>query len=432
MIEIFVDEISERATYTFDFVLKDNGISYKFNNDFKTFENSTNIKFNYSERFFDNVVQLRPSTLLFEESIRTYHLTKSTFEDEECLSLDGITDPFAAIFFVLSRMEEYGDILFDEHERFPAKQSILYQFGWLQKMVCERWSKTLIGFLNKYHLTDKKYEKRPSELIPTFDIDNAYAYQLKEGSRKILSVLKDNVKGNKARLAERKAVLSREKKDPYDTYDRIQSIADQGFDVQLFWLLGDFGPFDKNIHFNNKGQKELIQTLAKTCSIGIHPSYKSNTKPGQLEIEIDRLAKTIHQPITKSRQHYLKFRLPATYKSLIAANIQHDYTMGYASEVGYRAGTCRPFKWFDLEKNCATELTIHPFAYMDGTLLEYKNFDVEEAKLIISSLFEEFSQFGGEFIFLWHNETIGDYGKWKGWSEVLEHTLQLRISRLTD
>lgn len=427
MIEIFVDEISERVTYTFDFVLKDNGISYKFNNDFKTFESSSNIKFNYSDRYFDGVLQLRPSTLLFEESIRTYHITKDTFETEECLSLDGITDPFAAIFFVLSRMEEYGDILFDEHERFPARQSILYQFGWLQKMVCERWSKALIAYLFQHALTTKKYEKRPIELIPTFDIDNAYAYQFKNGSRKILSVLKDNVKRNKTRLEERKAVLSQAKKDPYDTYNSIQSIQERGFDVQLFWLLGDFGPFDKNIHFNNQGQKELIRTMSKTCSIGIHPSYKSNSKPGQLEIEIERLANTINQPITKSRQHYLKFRLPATYKGLLAANIQDDYTMGYASEVGFRAGTSRPFNWFDLEKNCATELVIHPFAYMDGTLLEYKNFDIEEAKLMISSLFEEFSQFGGEFIFLWHNETIGDYGKWKGWSEVLEHTLELRI-----
>lgn len=428
MIEIFVDEISERAAYTFDFVLKDNGIEYKFNNDFKSFEASENLKFNYSDRYFDDVVQLKPSTLLFEETIVKYHLTKGKFESEDCLTFNKITDPFAAIFFILSRMEEYGDVMHDEHERFPANQSVLDQFGWLQKMVCERWSKTIIQFLHKNELTKKFYEKRPLTIIPTFDIDNAYAYKLKDGSRKILSVIKDNVNRNKTRLVERKDVLSNIIPDPYDTYSKIQSISDQGFDVQLFWLLGDFGPFDKNIHFNNEGQKELIQSLSKQCSIGIHPSYKSNSKPGQIKIEAQRLAHIINEPTKKSRQHFLKFRLPGTFKALIEAGIEHDYSMGYASEVGFRAGTSRSFQWFDLEKNFATNLIIHPFAYMDGTLLEYKKFNIEEAKIIISSLFDEFCHFGGEFIFLWHNETIGDYGKWKGWSEVLEHTLGLRIT----
>lgn len=427
MIEIFVDEISERAAYTFDFVLKDNGIDYKFNNDFKTFESSTHPKFNYSDRYFDHVLQFSPSILLFEETVEKHHLSKGEFESQECISINRISDPFASVFLILSRMEEYGNILFDEHERFPANQSILYQFGWLQKMMCERWSKSIIDFLNKHLITSIKYNKRPLDVIPTFDIDNAYAYKLKDGSRKVLSIVKDNLKGNKTRLSERKKVLSKEIKDPYDTYDYIRSIAGRGFNVQLFWLLGDFGNFDKNISHTNEGQQTLIQSMKKNCGIGIHPSYKSNTKPGQVRIEAQRLSQIINEPVTVSRQHFLKFRLPTTYKSLIEAGIEHDYTMGYAAEVGFRAGTSRPFKWFDLEKNAETNLTVHPFAYMDGTLLEYKKFSIEEAKIIINSLYEEFSHFGGEFIFLWHNETIGDYGKWNGWSKVLEHSLKLKV-----
>ena len=115
-----------------------------------------------------------------------------------------------------------------------------------------------------------------------------------------------------------------------------------------------------------------------------------------------------------------------TYHRLLESGIKHDFTMGMADRVGFRAGTSRPFKWFDLEKDCVTELVIHPFAYMDGTLNECLDFRPEEAMSKISSLYNEVRQFGGEFTFIWHNETIGDYGKWEGWKKVFEFTLSLK------
>lgn len=426
MLEIFVDEISERLKYTFDFVFLANGIPYKLNNDYKTFEASHLKKFNYSERYIDHVYQLIPSTLLFEESIKLHSIEKSIYGEEECLSFDKITDPFASIFYVISRMEEYGNILHDDHERFPAKQSIQYKFGWLNKLVCERWSREILHQFRKINLIDHEYQLKPLNIIPSFDIDNAYAYQLKEGSRKWFSIIKDYTKRDKFRLDERKRVLGGQTKDPYDTYDKIENITKKGFKVHLFWLLGDFTQFDRNISHKNPKLKRLIRNLNHHCVTGIHPSYKSNTKDGQLELEIGRLKAILSKPVVHSRQHFLKFRLPTTYRNLIEAGIAHDYSMGYASEVGFRAGTIRPFYWFDVEKNIPTKLLIHPFAYMDGTLNEYLKLTPESAQQIIQELYEEASQFGGDFFCLWHNETIGNYKHWNGWSKVLDYTLNLK------
>jgi hypothetical protein len=100
--------------------------------------------------------------------------------------------------------------------------------------------------------------------------------------------------------------------------------------------------------------------------------------------------------------------------------------MGFADVVGFRIGTSRPVKWFDLQKNKVTQLTLHPFAFMDGTLNEYLKLTPELAKEKISELFSEVKNYGGEFSFIWHNETIGDYGIWKGWKTVFEWSVDLK------
>ena len=147
MIEIFVDQISERLIYTLDFVFNERNLEYKLNNDFLSFENSTLPKFNYSERYFENIPQMIPATLLFDEAIFVYAIEKSVFESEECLSFNRTVDPLASIFYVLSRMEEYTNNREDAHERFSAKYSIQFEYKWLEKAVCDRWAIAFINFL---------------------------------------------------------------------------------------------------------------------------------------------------------------------------------------------------------------------------------------------------------------------------------------------
>lgn len=425
MILIYVEEISERLLYTFDFIFKERRIEYRITNDQHFIETSSLPKFNYSNVEIDHILYIRPSTLLFDENIGVYGIDKGNFEGEECLTFNNKVDPIASIFYILSRMEEYSSMYVDQHGRFESKNSVLHRFNWLEKVVCDRWAEALIRYLLRNNVEVGLPKPIPCKINPTFDIDETYAFKLKSPLRTWLSTTKDILTGKKDRLIERQRVLIGKRKDPYDTFDYIQSIAERGFHVNIFWLLGDYTKFDKNVSHRNSKHRQLIKEMSKYTTVGLHPSYKSNSYEFYLLNEKDRIDSILNQTIENSRQHYLKLNIPSTYQILYSMGFKHDYTLGYAETVGFRAGTARPFRWFDLSKNEMTSLVIHPFVYMDGTLNEYMKLSVDDAKLKIAELYQEVREFGGDFSFIWHNSTIGQYGIYRGWKEVLEFTLTL-------
>jgi hypothetical protein len=423
MLLIFVEQTTERLLYTLNFSFKQRGVSFELTNDKTYFLASTVPKLNYSSQDFLDIPKITPCKLLFEEPIISYKLSKQLFFKEECLAFDNCMDPLASIFFVLTRMEEYLPFKKDKMGRYEGKNSIMFQFGWHEKVMCDRWSADMLHFIKSINIDFNFELKVPFRGIPTFDIDNTYAYKSKGILRTTLSILKDFFLGRSRRLLERQKVQAGLMKDPYDTFDLIEETAKTFPKTRVFWLLGDFAKFDKNISYKNKRQRTLIQRMNQKMALGIHPSVKSNTYEFFLHNEIERLEEITAKRIYSSRQHFLMLEFPQTYRTLVGQEIKHDYTMGFADIAGFRAGTARPFLWFDLHKNKCTSLTIHPFAYMDGTLNQYLKLNIDEAKAKISELVNEVRSHGGDFVFIWHNETIGNYGIWRRWTEVFQWTL---------
>jgi len=425
MILIYVNRVTTRLEYTLDFVFKNRGIAYKTTSHKGSFEQFEGIKLNYSDQEFNDTTSIFPSSLLFSEDIPSIELTKKIFYQIECLSFNSFSDPFASIFYVLTRMEEYYALKTDSFGRFEAVQSIQFQYGWLEQAICDRWSLDILNFLKDKANYQLSVLNENVKVLPTFDIDNAYAYKNKGLLRSTVSNIKDFFLGRSKRLIERQSVQTGLTKDPYDTYDKILSMKKGNSSIMLFWLLGDFAKYDRNISHRSKKHKKLIQRMASSFEIGIHPSVKSTSYEFYLHNEIERLETIVKKRVHSSRQHFLVLKFPSTYQTLIGQEITDDYTMGFADQVGFRAGTARPFNWFDLTKNEVTNLIVHPFVFMDGTLNEYMKLNPEEAIERIDLLYKEVLEYGGEFSFIWHNETIGDYGIWKGWPKVFDYSVSL-------
>ena len=171
--------------------------------------------------------------------------------------------------------------------------------------------------------------------------------------------------------------------------------------------------------------QSLIKDISSKAVTGIHPSFASNQMPEKITVEKKRLKEITGDEVTKSRQHFLKLRFPDTYRNLLAAGITDDYTMGFAEDIGFRAGLCTPFLWYDLKEEKQTGLTVHPFAVMDGTLNNYLKLSPEQAVEKVKGIIQEVKNVKGEFITIWHNETLSDWREWKGWRDVYEKIIKL-------
>jgi hypothetical protein len=121
---------------------------------------------------------------------------------------------------------------------------------------------------------------------------------------------------------------------------------------------------------------------------------------------------------------------PKTYRNLLSVGIKEDYTMAFADVPGFRGGTCTSFFWYDLEKEFITDLLVHPITVMDQTLKKYLELSPEKAIHLLDELLLNVEKVNGDFISIWHNESISDFGTWKGWKGVYLKLLEKAAQNL--
>ncbi len=353
-------------------------------------------------------------------------------------------DIFSRIFVVVSRYEEYiaDPSVFDRHQRFSANESFASKLNILHQPVVNQWIINLKNdLIQKYPHLKSSTPNTEFGLQLTYDIDQAWAFKNKGFLRNIGGMLRDFFQLNFKTAFNRLAVILSISNDPEFTFDYIDKLHkkhESKINTPIFfWLLGDYGEFDKNIAWKNKSFQRLIRRISKKYPVGIHPSYASNADFSILKNEIARInsitqsqnhpiPKSPNHPIIKSRQHYLKLTFPGTYRRLIQAGIQEDYSMGYADDIGFRAGTATPFYWYDLENEQVTNLKIYPFQVMEVTLMEYLKLTPEEAIDRVKPLIAAIKAVGGTFTTLWHNSTLSK-NESDNWREVYEKIIEEAI-----
>ena len=431
MLLVYSHRITPRIRYIFKHILtRTLLIPVSFTSKVEDFVAHNGLKLSYTKTALGSEFFIKSNDLLFEQGVNDLEINVQKWDDVPCFFATNINsslpfDIFAASFYLISRYEEYLPHVKDTHGRFTAEQSLAFKYKFLEKPVIDIWSYKFLSLL-KERFPDYTYKTRKYNYISTIDIDNAYAYKYKSFIRGFGGFFMDIFRFKLRDVWNRTAVNLNLKKDPFNTFNELLSFKKE-FNIKtiFFFSIGDYTTFDTNVSASKNKYKLLIKNVQDYALVGLHPSYFTMNNASMLKKEKGRLENITNTTIKKSRQHYLRFNLPETYQQLIDLEIDEEYSMGYASNVGFRASTCTPFYFYDLDFEIQTPLKVFPFALMDTTLNDYLKLTPKQSLGKIRDLRNEIKAVNGTFITLFHNESLSDYLRWKGWKRLYESMLKI-------
>src|SRR5690606_13563221 len=125
-------------------------------------------------------------------------------------------DIFSAVFYLISRYEEYLPHRKDGHGRYMHTNSAAFQYSFIQQPVVDEW-------INAFrHILEKKFQlllpQQSFEFQPTYDIDIAWAYLNKPRKQNIAGALRDLLKLRIGWFFDRILVSTSGRQDPYDAF----------------------------------------------------------------------------------------------------------------------------------------------------------------------------------------------------------------------
>ncbi|MBN4085334.1 polysaccharide deacetylase family protein [Flavobacteriaceae bacterium AH-315-B10] len=437
MLLVYTHKITPRLKYTFKQICtRILGIPVSFTTTIEAFIAHDSLKISYTKQPLSNELFIRSHHLLFEQGLSDIEILVQDWNNTKCFFNTGEKciipfDIFAASFYLLSRYEEYLPHVKDEYGRFTAKDSLAFKNNFLHKPVVDIWANKFKIVLQK-RFPDYNFISSRYSICPIIDVPMAYYFQQKGLMRAIGGTLNDVLKFKLKQLYQRYLVILGFKKDPYNTFKWIINKQKQTKNKFLvFFLIGDYSTYDKNVSINKRKFISLIKSVSDYCKVGLKASYFALENFSTLKLEKTNMESIINTTLLASRNSFSKLNLPTNYRNLIDLGIKEDYTMGYVSEIGFRAGTCTPFLFYDMDYEIQTPLMVHSYHLMDYALLQHTS--LLDKKETLNKIINEIKQVNGTFTPVFHNYTFSNEERWQGFKElfalILESTNETKINK---
>lgn len=449
---IFSPRVTPRLEYTVLICTKHiSHITTELTDNAEYFKTVSGIKWSYGQ-WFEDTLCLYADGLLWQDNIvpQDWYIENNIIfrSKDDCGKFHVQYDIFSAIFYLVSRYEEYLPQDTDIHGRISAKEHLLVKYNLHRTAIVHDYWQFVLDASYTFFGHHIKAEFPVYRSKVTFDIDHPFEFLHKPFIINLYGFIQDLWKKDFATFSRRFFTLRKKVLDRYYTFDYILRKLQEYKKEHIWFVLNSRQhPLDSRHRISHPAYRKLIQKILQNKGeIGLHASYLTaspeahffkeenliDNPPGyitdypfeKLCKEKVELEKQLPYIVTKNRQHFLRMQFPYTYQKLMDAGIMEEYSMGYFDEVGFRAGIAVPYPFFDLTKNTIHHnFTIYPLICMDVSLQQYLKYTPEQAVAVSQALIDEVKRVNGTFITLWHNNNLHNEQEWKDWKTVFEYQL---------
>ncbi len=343
------------------------GLSVTFTSKVEDFVAHDGPKLSYTHKQLGNEMHISAVDLLFEQGITDVDIQVSDWDGVPCFFASKNTevvlpyDVFGATFYLLSRYEEYLPHVKDAKGRFPATESIAYKNQFIEHPVVDIWVSRFKDILiQNFPNSIKQSSTFKTKVI--VDVPQVYAYRKVGFLRTLGGYGREFINFRLKQSFARTQVLLGLRKDPYDMFSWLVNVQKQASTrFKVFFELGDYTEESKNIKHSKRSFQSLIKMVGDYSSVGLLVSKSATESISMLKEEKRRIEQITNRPLQHARISDYRITLPYSYRDLLDQEVTEDYTMGYPNTPGFRASTCTPFLFYDLDYEIQTPLLLHPF-----------------------------------------------------------------------
>lgn len=344
-------------------------------------------------------------------------------------------DPFGVTFWGLTCWaEQAGEWPLDEHGR-PTTSALPWrssegQAHFLGHSVAmseqHHWPWVELMWAGMFESMGLKWQTSPT-FRPTVDIDVAFKHLGRSRWKSNLLQLRDLCTGRWPQVVERKQVCSGQVTDPYDTYAFFNEVH-RNAPLRWFVLAAERHlPHDVGLNPEHEVLPALVANLASahaTAGVSWHPGYVATDDEAVRKREHARISGWPGMDMSAVRTHFLRGQSGAWWRLVESMGIEHDMSLGWARDVGFRSGISRPFQAYDLQEDRALDVTIHPVAVMDVGMRVGLAWSPEEARSALSKRMAVVEAAGGHWMSCWHNTSVSEDEPWLGWRATYLHMVE--------
>lgn len=329
---------------------------------------------------------------------------KSLFISRRTGQLECTVDLPLSILMTLSRWEETLKREFDRHGRFPAKDSIAFRDGFLNRPIVDEYA---LAFQQAIQVCYPAWQPAQKSLRIKLSHDADHvgipfrwrdAIRHTTHHRRPLDSARD-VFG---------LISGSEPSDLRALREIVRLSLSRNLDSAVYWKASQPTPRDSGYDPRHRKIREIIAWLNENqVECGVQPGYDTFRAPEKLRREIQILREAMGDGPLGGRQHYLRW-CPETWIHWETCGLAYDSSVCFAEHIGFRAGTCIPYRPWLFALNRASELLEIPLLVMDRTLLNYMRLTHEQSVEAVRDCVARCRAVGGVFTLVWHNNHLLD------------------------